>query len=155
MRRIASYLTNKSGFSDQFTAAAVGQTILGQPPGTMKMMLTGIAVALISSVVFADTPIGEDSTSKSTKVQFEKIADLPGYPKSLSDGNFVAGFVTSNSIWPDLPDISSKMGYRWHESSGVEWLQTEAAIQSELTSVNDHGDAAGQICEDAYCHIVL
>ena len=32
MRRIASYLTNKSGFSDQFTAAAVGQTILGQPP---------------------------------------------------------------------------------------------------------------------------
>ena len=33
MRRIASYLTNKSGFSDQFAAAAVGQTILGQPPG--------------------------------------------------------------------------------------------------------------------------
>ncbi|WP_422414003.1 hypothetical protein, partial [Endozoicomonas sp. ALB122] len=29
---IASYLTNKSGFSDQFAAAAVGQSILGQPP---------------------------------------------------------------------------------------------------------------------------
>ena len=35
MRRIASYLTNKIGFSDQFTAAAVGQTILGQPPGSL------------------------------------------------------------------------------------------------------------------------
>ena len=31
-RRIARYLTNKSGFSDQFTATAVGQTILSQAP---------------------------------------------------------------------------------------------------------------------------
>ena len=48
MRRIASYLTNKSGFSDQFTAAAVGQTILGQPPGEV------VSVRKVSRLLEAD-----------------------------------------------------------------------------------------------------
>ena len=42
MRRIASYLTSKSGFSDQFAATAVGQTILGQAPSYTQLGMAAL-----------------------------------------------------------------------------------------------------------------
>jgi hypothetical protein len=98
--------------------------------------------------------ISFSTVSYANNITVTKEADVPGYPKDISDGNYVVGFANSDFLWPGQPDLS-KVGYRWHEETGAQWLTFEGVKTSELWSVNDFGDAVGSTCTSASCATTL
>ncbi|MCG9680168.1 hypothetical protein [Vibrio sp. Isolate24] len=121
----------------------------------MKMLGVAIAIApFISSFAMANYQV---QTTEPNRISFEfkKVADIPDFPKVVSESNQVIGFVDPNSTWPDLPDFSSRAMYRWSESKGVEWLITEDIISSDPKDINNNGDATAKVCDANSCYSAI
>ncbi|MCG9681738.1 hypothetical protein L1D31_04065 [Vibrio sp. Isolate23] len=121
----------------------------------MKMLGVAIAIApFISSFAMANYQV---QTTEPNRISFEfkKVAEIPDFPRVVSESNQVIGFVDSNSTWPDLPDFSSRAMYRWSESKGVEWLITEDIISSDPKDINNNGDATAKVCDANSCYSAI
>ncbi|ARC92603.1 hypothetical protein B6A42_11645 [Vibrio coralliilyticus] len=110
---------------------------------------------LVFSAVTTASAIAEANQNQIT-VTLE--AELPGYPRDISDGNYVVGFSNGDWDWEGAPELS-RAGFRWSQEgaeANVEWLTAPNLTQSELYAVNDKGDAVGQACfTDSGCQTVF
>lgn len=121
------------------------------------MKMIGVAIALapfISPMAIANY---QEQTVEPNNITFEfkKVADIPDYPRVVSDSNHVIGFVDSNSTWPDTPDFYVRAMFRWSESNGVEWLITDDIIRSEPLDINNSGDATAKVCDSNTCYSAI
>lgn len=117
----------------------------------MKLKLVSIILSIASVTA---TPVVANDTSP-LAFEFKKIADLPDFPRVVSDGNYVIGFVDPNSTWPDVPEFTTRAMYRWSEAKGVEWLIDETIKQSHPRDVNNNGSATARVCSAHDCYSVI
>ncbi|MCC2521546.1 hypothetical protein [Vibrio coralliilyticus] len=121
------------------------------------MKMIGVAIALapfISPMAIANYQEQAVEPNNIT-FEFKKVADIPDYPRVVSDSNRIIGFVDPNSTWPDVPDFSTRAMYRWSESNGVEWLITEDIISSDPLDINNNGDATAKVCDSNSCYSAI
>jgi hypothetical protein len=130
----------------------------------MKTLIISAVICLSSGVSYANEyPTEKPVSNGGNSGGFEliKVADVPGYPRAISDGKkggnvYVVGFVDQfNDNWPDIPEYSSRVGYRWQQETGVSWLITNSINSSEVFHVNDSGAAAAHTCGLSSCDTVI
>ncbi|NOH53832.1 hypothetical protein HRJ45_05400 [Vibrio coralliilyticus] len=111
----------------------------------MKPFRSSLLPLVVFSAVTTASAIAEANQNQIT-VTLE--AELPGYPRDISDGNYVVGFSNGDWDWEGAPELS-RAGFRWSQEgaeANVEWLTAPNLTQSELYAVNDNGDAVGTAC---------